>query len=279
MGSRKPKFTGTCSHCGIVGHMARDCYKRQQETTSTVKQNTVSCTDDPSASPNLTQKPDLIQFQQFPTFVKRKLECSSTNEDSDEEKSDDEDLTPEQKSMLSNLCKATDKWEAAIAMQPEAAQSWGLRTNPNKIIKLLPISAHEETNHRTILLHQPTPYEPPFYNNFTIRQPDITTPTALIWHPRLGCACKEVMMRTQKNVIGMRVQNESWKTLDTQLPCSSCVAGKMRKLNASRAASYSDLKTLTTTILASQNPARHFGFAVSRTPATTAQSNERNKVV
>ena len=77
----------------------------------------------------------------------------------------------------------------------------------------------------------------------------------------------------------MRVQTDSWKTLDTQLPCSSCVAGKMRKLNASRAASYSDLKTLTTNILASQNPARHFGFAVSRTPATTAQSNERNKVV
>ena len=86
-------------------------------------------------------------------------------------------------------------------------------------------------------------------------------------------------MRTQKNVIGMRVQSDSWKTLDTQLPCSSCVAGKMRKLNASKAASYSDLKTLTTIILASQNPARHFGFAVSRTPATTAQSNERNKVV
>ena len=35
----------------------------------------------------------------------------------------------------------------------------------HKIIKLLPISAHETTNHRTILLHLPTPYEPPtFYN-------------------------------------------------------------------------------------------------------------------
>ena len=32
LGSRQPKFTGTCSHCGIVGHMARDCYKRQQGT-------------------------------------------------------------------------------------------------------------------------------------------------------------------------------------------------------------------------------------------------------
>ena len=86
-------------------------------------------------------------------------------------------------------------------------------------------------------------------------------------------------MRTQKNVIGMRVQNESWKALDTQLPCSSCVAGKMRKSNAAKASDYTDLKALTTRLLASQNPARHFGFAVSRTPATTAQSNERNKLV
>jgi hypothetical protein len=87
------------------------------------------------------------------------------------------------------------------------------------------------------------------------------------------------MMRTQKNVTGMKIQNDSWKLLDTQLPCSSCVAGKMRKLNAAKALDYSDLKTLTNTIIASQNPARHFGFAVSRTPATTAQSNERNKLV
>ena len=86
-------------------------------------------------------------------------------------------------------------------------------------------------------------------------------------------------MRTQKNVSGMRVQNESWKALDTQLPCSSCVAGKMRKYNAAKASNYCDLKTLTTHIIASQNPARHYGFAVSRTPATTAQSNERNKLI
>ncbi len=86
-------------------------------------------------------------------------------------------------------------------------------------------------------------------------------------------------MRTQNNVQGMRIQNDSWKLLDTQLPCSSCVAGKMRKSNAAKASDYTDLKALTTRLLASQNPAQHFGFAVSRTPATTAQSNERNKLV
>jgi hypothetical protein len=150
----------------------------------------------------------------------------------------------------------------------------------HKVIKLLPISAHEETNHRTVLLHLPTPYAPPtFYNNATTRRPDVTTPTALIWHASLTCACKEVMMRTQKNVSGMRVQNESWKALDTQLPCSSCVAEKMRKFNAAKASNYCDLKTLTTTIIASQNPARHYGLAVSRTPATTEQSNERIKLI
>jgi len=127
MGSRTPKFTGTCSHCGIVGHMARDCYKRQQETTKTVKQNTVSFTDDPSTL-QLTPKPDFIQFQQFPTFVKRKLEGSSTNNDSDEDTSDD----------VVNLDTATDKWETAITMQTDAARdppqtthSWGQRNNPN----------------------------------------------------------------------------------------------------------------------------------------------------
>ena len=132
LGSRKPKFTGTCIHCGIIGHMARDCYKRQNETPSTVKQNTVSFTEELPTSLTLTQKPELIQFQQFPTFMKRKLEGSSTNDDSDEEKSNNAHLPPEQESMLTNTCQATDKWEAAIAMKPEAAQSWGLRNNPNQ---------------------------------------------------------------------------------------------------------------------------------------------------
>jgi hypothetical protein len=48
-----------------------------------------------------------------------------------------------------------------------------------KIIKLFPISSHVETNHRTVILHLPTPYEPPtFYNNVTLRRPDITTSPA-----------------------------------------------------------------------------------------------------
>jgi hypothetical protein len=43
----------------------------------------------------------------------------------------------------------------------------------------------------------------------TMRQPDITTPIALVWQACLACACKKVLMRTQKNVTGMRIQNDS----------------------------------------------------------------------
>ena len=149
-----------------------------------------------------------------------------------------------------------------------------------KILHILPICATTQTNHRTVLFHLPTPYEPPTYqNNVTHRRPDIRTPRAMIWHARLACACKEVMQRTQRNVIGMNVQQDSWQSLDSLLPCSSCVAGKMRKANSPSTQTYSDIRALTTQLLQQENPARHFGFAVSRTPATAAQTNQRNKIV
>jgi hypothetical protein len=139
LGSRKPKFTGTCSHCGIVGHMARDCYKRQQETPKTVKQNTVSYTNDTSTSPNLTQKPDLIQFQKFPMFMKqRKLEGSSTNEESDEDKTNDGQLTSSQ----------------------DDPPTWGKRNNPTQdeenyewgdtpAVQLTRHNSHDRNPHRS----------------------------------------------------------------------------------------------------------------------------------
>ncbi len=77
----------------------------------------------------------------------------------------------------------------------------------------------------------------------------------------------------------MNVQHDSWKSLDHLLPCSACVAGKMRKANTPSTQTYSDLRALTTDLLAQHNPARHFGFAVSRKPATTAQINQRNQIV
>jgi hypothetical protein len=80
----------------------------------------------------------------------------------------------------------------------------------HKIVHLLPISAQTEINHRNVLFHLPTPHEPPnFHNHVTHRRPDVRTPHAMIWHSRLASACKEVMQRTQRNVIGMSVQQDS----------------------------------------------------------------------
>jgi hypothetical protein len=53
----------------------------------------------------------------------------------------------------------------------------------------------------------------------------------------------------------------------------------MRKAHSPSTQTYSDIRALTTDLLAQQNPARHFGFAVSRKPATTVQINQRNKIV
>jgi hypothetical protein len=150
----------------------------------------------------------------------------------------------------------------------------------HKILPLLPFSVLPPTNHRIIIMHKPTPYDPPsFFNHLTTRRPDISTPTAMVWHARLACACKEVMQRTQRNSTGMQVRKDSWDQLDHLLPCSSCIAGKMRKTERALPHSYTDLKALTSKLLREENPSRHFGFAVSRTAATNAQINMRNKEV
>jgi hypothetical protein len=64
-------------------------------------------------------------------------------------------------------------------------------------------------------------------------QTDLTlsTPTTLIYHLRYGCMSEAVLQHTQRHVIGMQVQQGSWKRLKQQLPCSPCLAGKMRKTN------------------------------------------------
>ena len=55
--------------------------------------------------------------------------------------------------------------------------------------------------------------------------------------------------------------------------------GKMRKTKRAIPQDYMALKELTTRILTDDSPARYHGFAVSRTPATTEQCNQRNKLV
>jgi hypothetical protein len=99
----------------------------------------------------------------------------------------------------------------------------------DQIIKLLPINAEKETAYPSILIHNREPYDPStFINNvlFTqnANQPDVSTPTALIYHLRYGCMSEPVLQHTHRHVIGMNVQQESWKRLKQQLPCSSCLA-------------------------------------------------------
>ncbi len=56
--------------------------------------------------------------------------------------------------------------------------------------------------------------------------------------------------------------------------------GKMRKTKE-RALSpdYITLRELTTTLIKDDSPARYLGFAISRTPATTEQCNQSNKLI
>jgi hypothetical protein len=120
LGSRKPKFTGTCSHCGIIGHMARDCYKRQQGTTPvTIKENTtnVECPQPTTQK----MKPALIQFQQFPTFVKRKLEGTSYHEP-------DEASTKNQDNE-SHLTTNTNAAPLTVDDEGNDAPTWGTKTD------------------------------------------------------------------------------------------------------------------------------------------------------
>ena len=151
----------------------------------------------------------------------------------------------------------------------------------HKIIRVKPIPAHEPSNHRNIMLHLPTRYDPPSFHNHAViaKRPNLRTPSAITWHRRLACACAEVMKRTARNVRGMTIQQDSWKSLESCLPCDSCIMGKMRKTKRAIPQDYMTLKELTTKLINDDNPAKYHGFAVSRSPATTEQCNQRNKLV
>jgi hypothetical protein len=58
----------------------------------------------------------------------------------------------------------------------------------HNVFSILPITANDDTPHRTIYLHKNEPYEPPTYVNAAIFQhanrANLQTPTAFIWHLR-----------------------------------------------------------------------------------------------
>jgi hypothetical protein len=116
------------------------------------------------------------------------------------------------------------------------------------ILRILPIDATQETAHKQYYLHNDHPYDPPtFVNNAlfqALNRPNLQTPTAFTLHLRFGCKSAQVLKPTQKHVNGMHIQQGSWSTLESQLPCSACIAGKMRKTRKNPTKSYTDVENL-----------------------------------
>ena len=116
------------------------------------------------------------------------------------------------------------------------------------ILRIIPTDATKTTQHRTIYLHNDEPYDPPTFVNETLFQnlnrPCLHTPTAFKWHLRFGCRSLAVLKHTQKHVDGMNVQKGSWDQLTSQLPCSACLAGKMRKTRKNPSKEYTKVTNL-----------------------------------
>ncbi len=121
LGVRKPKFTGNCSHCGIIGHMARDCYKRQQGTKPIAVKQLHTNVNPPD---NSATKRALIEFQHFPTFVKRKLKGIKYHEP-DASSSSDQDTESRLSTAANNNLFPIDDEESI----GQDAPTWGTRTD------------------------------------------------------------------------------------------------------------------------------------------------------
>ncbi len=155
---------------------------------------------------------------------------------------------PESQAMLTASANASllSDTQSLLAGQFETGGEYTMNVvEAHTILSLLPLSIQPCTNHRTIMMHKPTPYDlPSLFNHLTIRWPGATTRTALLWH-----ACLTGMQRTQRNSTGMTIRKDSLNQLDSLLPCSSCIAGKMWKSQRAVPHSYIDLKALTSQLL------------------------------
>jgi hypothetical protein len=121
-------------------------------------------------------------------------------------------------------------------------------TRGHKLITVMPTNAEEDTTHRTVYLHSNEPYDPPTFVNNVLYQctnrPNAHTPTAFTWHLRYGCKCAKVLQNTQQHVNGLQIRQGTIKELGKLLPCSACLAGKMRKLNRHPTKPYTDITNL-----------------------------------
>ncbi len=107
---------------------------------------------------------------------------------------------------------------------------------------------HLKPRHRIIYAHNDEPYDPPTFLNTTVYQylnrPCLQTPTAFKMHLRFGCKSLAVLKHTQRHVEGMQIQQGTWKQLETQLPCSACIAGKMRKTRKNPTKEFTEVNNL-----------------------------------
>ena len=123
-------------------------------------------------------------------------------------------------------------------------------TRGHKIIKILPTNATQETPHRIIYFHRDEPYDPPtFVNNVFFQcanRPNAQTPSTFTWHLRYACKCEAVLKLTQSHVDGLQIQQGTLHDLSKLLPCSACLAGKMRKTNKQPTKNYTEISNLLT---------------------------------
>jgi hypothetical protein len=131
-------------------------------------------------------------------------------------------------------------------------------TKGHKIIRILPTPANQETTHRTIYFHRDEPYDPPTFVNNVFYQcsnrPNAHTPPAFTWHLRYGCKCEAVLKHTQSHVEGLQIQQGTLKNLSALLPCSACLAGKMRKTVKQPHKNYTEVNNLVTNAPLSWTP-------------------------
>jgi hypothetical protein len=107
--------------------MARDCYKRQQEISQAVlKQNTTTTIEDP---PIPHKKHALIEFQQFPTYMKRLLEESDkekmTADQNQENQGPLTDLPLELSSVDTDPPPFIPTWGTGIYKEEQQDSTWG----------------------------------------------------------------------------------------------------------------------------------------------------------
>jgi hypothetical protein len=121
-------------------------------------------------------------------------------------------------------------------------------TKGHNLLCILPINATKESTHRAIYLHLDQPYDPPTFlhetHYQTMNRANRHTPTAFIWHLRYACKSANVLKHSQGHVNGMSVQMGSWGHLQQLLPCSACLAGKMKKTRKTPKTRYTDMTNL-----------------------------------